>query len=71
MRGYYLFGGEPLVRKDIGDIVRYAKNKRLPDRDEYKTVPLFGPGNRTSMGEPDFAFISLDYFKLVSRFHKG
>ncbi|HJX23272.1 MAG TPA: radical SAM protein [Candidatus Bathyarchaeia archaeon] len=61
MRGYYLFGGEPLVRKDIGDIVRYAKNKG------FLTVmntngSLAGPGNRTLWENLDFAFISLDYF---------
>jgi molybdenum cofactor biosynthesis enzyme MoaA len=27
MRGYYLFGGEPTIRKDIGRVVDYAKAK--------------------------------------------
>lgn len=27
MRAYYIFGGEPLIRKDIGKIVEYAKNR--------------------------------------------
>ena len=27
MRGYYMFGGEPLIRQDIAKITDYAKNK--------------------------------------------
>ena len=60
MRAYYLFGGEPLVRKDIGAIVDYAH-----DRGFLTTMNT----NGSSLGQKaealtglDFAFVSLDYF---------
>ena len=60
MRGYYLFGGEPLVRKDVGALVDYAKHKG------YLTTmntngSLLG-AKAPSLTGLDFAFVSLDYF---------
>ncbi len=60
MRGYYLFGGEPLVRKDVGELIDYAQRKG------FLTV-INTNGSLLGAKAPrlkglDFAFVSLDYF---------
>lgn len=60
MRGYYLFGGEPTTREDIGRIVDYAKSKGF-----LVTMNTNGSLLATkaeSLCGVDFAFVSLDYF---------
>jgi MoaA/NifB/PqqE/SkfB family radical SAM enzyme len=60
MRGYYLFGGEPTVRRDIGTIVDYAKNRGF-----LTTMNTNGSLLSTKAEELhniDVAFVSLDYF---------
>lgn len=60
MRGYYIFGGEPLIKKDISKIVDYAKNKGF-------LTTMNTNGSLLASKAPflrnlDFAFVSLDYF---------
>lgn len=60
MRGYYLFGGEPLVRKDVGELVDHA------NRRGFVTV-MNTNGSLLSTRAPslrglDFAFVSIDHF---------
>ncbi len=60
MRAYYLFGGEPLVRRDIGTIVDHAR-----DRGYLTTMNTNGSllaAKAPSLTGLDFAFVSLDYF---------
>ncbi len=59
MRGYYLFGGEPLIRHDITDLVDYANRKGF-------LVTMNTNGSFLAAKAPrlrglDFAFVSLDY----------
>jgi MoaA/NifB/PqqE/SkfB family radical SAM enzyme len=61
MRGYYLFGGEPIIRKDIEAIVQYAKNRGFITT--MNTNASLLEAKAESLGENlDFAFVSLDYF---------
>jgi MoaA/NifB/PqqE/SkfB family radical SAM enzyme len=69
MRGYYLFGGEPTVRKDIGAIVDYAKNVGF-----LTTMNTNGSLLATKAEELhnlDMAFVSLDYFNSYHDFIRG
>lgn len=69
MRAYYMFGGEPLIRKDIGKIVDYAKNNG------YLTVMNTNASllasKATSLRNLDLAFVSLDYFNGYHDFIRG
>ena len=59
MRGYYLFGGEPLVRRDIGAIVDYARRKGF-----LTTMNTNGShlaAKAAQLRGLDFAFVSLDH----------
>ncbi len=59
MRGYYLFGGEPLIRKDIGKLVDYAKRKGFLTT--MNTNASLLASKATSLRNLDFAFVSVDY----------
>lgn len=60
MRGYYLFGGEPLVRKDIEEILDFAKRKGFITT--MNTNASLLKQKAESLSENlDFAFVSLDY----------
>lgn len=70
MRSYYLFGGEPLVRRDIEEIVEYAKSKGFVTSMSTNASLLEAKGR--SLGENlDFAFVSLDYFNVYHDFIRG
>jgi MoaA/NifB/PqqE/SkfB family radical SAM enzyme len=61
MRGYYLFGGEPLVRKDIEAVVKYAKEKGFLTTMNTNASLLAKKAH--SLGQNlDFVFVSLDYY---------
>lgn len=60
MRGYYLFGGEPLVRKDIGAIVDHANH--LGFLTTMNTNGSFLAAKAEQLSGLDFAFVSLDHF---------
>src|SRR5512136_1142530 len=69
MRGYYLFGGEPTVREDIGRVVEYAKRKGF-----LTTMNTNGSLLAEKAGlfrNLDFAFVSLDYFNRYHDFIRG
>ncbi len=69
MRGYYLFGGEPTVRNDIGAVVDYAKNTGF-----LTTMNTNGSLLATKAQELrnlDVAFVSLDYFNDYHDFIRG
>ena len=60
MRGYYLFGGEPIVRKDVSEILEFAKRRG------FVTTMNTNASLLKEKAEPlsenlDFAFVSLDY----------
>jgi MoaA/NifB/PqqE/SkfB family radical SAM enzyme len=69
MRGYYLFGGEPTIRADIGQIVDYAKAKGF-----LVTIntngSLLGP-KAQELTNLDVAFVSLDYFNDYNDYIRG
>lgn len=70
MRGYYLFGGEPLFREDIEAVVEYAKNRGFLTT--MNTNASLLEEKAASLGETlDFAFISLDYFDDHHDFIRG
>ena len=69
MRAYYVFGGEPLIRKDIGKIVDYAKNKGFLTT--MNTNASLLASKATSLRNLDFAFVSLDYFNEYHDFIRG
>jgi MoaA/NifB/PqqE/SkfB family radical SAM enzyme len=69
MRGYYLFGGEPTVRKDIGQIVNYAKKKGFITT--MNTNASLLATKAESLRNLDFVFISLDYFNEYHDFIRG
>ena len=70
MRGYYLFGGEPLVRRDIEDVVEYARRKGFLTT--MNTNGSLLEGKAESLGENlDFVFVSLDYFDDYDDFIRG
>ena len=60
MRGYYLFGGEPTIRKDIGSILDYAKKKGFLTT--MNTNGSLLAKKAMILRNLDFAFVSLDYF---------
>ena len=60
MRGYYMFGGEPLVRRDIGQIVDYANHKGFVT--VMNTNGSFLEKKAEELKKLDFAFVSVDYF---------
>jgi MoaA/NifB/PqqE/SkfB family radical SAM enzyme len=61
MRGYYLFGGEPLVRSDIEAVVKYAKGKGFLTTMNTNASLLAAKAH--SLGQNlDFVFVSLDYY---------
>ncbi len=59
MRGYYMFGGEPLIRNDIGKIVDYASRKGFIT--VMNTNGSFLEKKADELRNLDFAFISVDY----------
>lgn len=59
MRGYYLFGGEPLVRSDIGELVDYAQHKGFVTT--MNTNGSLLVGRAPKLTGLDFAFVSLDH----------
>lgn len=69
MRGYYLFGGEPLVRKDIGKLVDYAKRRGFLTT--MNTNASLLASKALSLRNLDFAFVSLDYFNEYNDFIRG
>ncbi len=69
MRGYYLFGGEPLIRKDIGALVDYAKDKGFLTTMNTNGSLLASKAN--SLRNLDFAFVSLDYFNDYHDYIRG
>jgi MoaA/NifB/PqqE/SkfB family radical SAM enzyme len=69
MRGYYLFGGEPTVREDIGRVVDYAKRKGFLTTMNTNGSLLAAKGG--SLKNLDFAFVSLDYFNRYHDFIRG
>jgi MoaA/NifB/PqqE/SkfB family radical SAM enzyme len=69
MRGYYLFGGEPLIRKDIGKIVEYAKRKGFLTT--MNTNASLLASKAESLKGLDFAFVSLDYFNEYHDYIRG
>lgn len=69
MRGYYLFGGEPTVREDIGAVVEYAKNKGFLTT--MNTNGSLLAAKAESLRNLDFVFVSLDYFNGYHDFIRG
>jgi MoaA/NifB/PqqE/SkfB family radical SAM enzyme len=69
MRGYYLFGGEPTVRSDIGKIVDYAKEKGFVTT--MNTNGSLLGAKAESLQHLDFVFVSLDYFNDYHNFIRG
>ena len=59
MRGYYMFGGEPLIRQDIAEITDYAKNKGFIT--VMNTNGSLLEQKAAKLKNLDFAFVSLDY----------
>lgn len=59
LRGYYMFGGEPLIRRDIDTIVTYAKEKGFVT--VMNTNGSFLEQKAESLKNLDFAFVSIDY----------
>lgn len=58
-RGYYMFGGEPLVRRDIGTITDYAKKRGFLT--VMNTNGSFLEKKAEELRGLDFAFVSIDY----------
>jgi MoaA/NifB/PqqE/SkfB family radical SAM enzyme len=69
MRGYYLFGGEPLIRKDIGKLVDYAK--RLGYVTTMNTNASLLASKAMTLRGLDFAFVSVDYFNEYDDYIRG
>ena len=69
MRGYYLFGGEPTTRKDIGKVVDYAKAKGFVTT--MNTNGSLMAKKAESLKNLDFVFVSLDYFNEYNDFIRG
>lgn len=59
MRGYYMFGGEPLIRRDIGEIVEYARQKGFVT--VMNTNGSLLEQKAEELKNLDFAFVSVDY----------
>lgn len=69
MRAYYLFGGEPLVRKDVGELVSMAK-----ERGFLTTMNTNGSllaAKAPTLTGLDVAFVSLDYFNEHDDYIRG
>ncbi len=60
MRGYYLFGGEPLVRRDVGELVEHARRRGFLTT--MNTNGSLLAAKASSLRGLDVAFVSLDYF---------
>jgi MoaA/NifB/PqqE/SkfB family radical SAM enzyme len=60
MRGYYMFGGEPLIRQDIDKITNYAKNRGFVT--VMNTNGSLLEQKAKQLKNLDFAFVSLDYY---------
>jgi MoaA/NifB/PqqE/SkfB family radical SAM enzyme len=60
MRGYYLFGGEPLIRKDIGLVVDRARERGFVTC--VNTNGSLLAAKAASLKGLDVAFVSLDYY---------
>jgi MoaA/NifB/PqqE/SkfB family radical SAM enzyme len=60
MRGYYLFGGEPLVRRDVSDILEYARKMGYVTTMNTNASLLERMADSIS-DNLDFIFVSLDY----------
>ncbi len=72
MRGYYLFGGEPLVRTDVGDLLSYAR--RVGFLTTMNTNGSLLTRKAEELRDLDFAFVSLDHhtpYNDVIRGRKG
>jgi MoaA/NifB/PqqE/SkfB family radical SAM enzyme len=69
MRGYYLFGGEPLVRRDIGKVVDYAKNMGYVTT--MNTNASLLEAKAEELRNLDFIFVSLDYFNEYHDYIRG
>jgi len=69
MRAYYLFGGEPTIRKDIGEVVDYARAKGFLTI--MNTNGSLLAEKAESLRNLDFAFVSLDYFNEYNDFIRG
>ncbi len=69
MRGYYLFGGEPLIRRDIGKLVDYAKG--LGFLTTMNTNGSLLASKALSLRNLDFAFVSVDYFNEYNDLIRG
>jgi MoaA/NifB/PqqE/SkfB family radical SAM enzyme len=69
MRGYYLFGGEPTLREDIGRIVDYATDKGFLTT--MNTNGSLLSAKAESLHNIDFLFVSLDYFNSYHDFIRG
>ena len=69
MRGYYIFGGEPTIRSDIGEIVDYAKAKGFLITMN-TNGSLLGP-KAQELKNLDVAFVSLDYFNDYNDYIRG
>ncbi len=69
MRGYYLFGGEPIIRKDIGRVVDYAKDKGFLTT--MNTNASLLATKAKDLANLDFIFVSLDYFNEYHDFIRG
>lgn len=59
MRLYYLFGGEPLVRKDVAALVTYARRRGFVTA--MNTNGSLLTGKAESLRDLDVAFVSLDH----------
>jgi MoaA/NifB/PqqE/SkfB family radical SAM enzyme len=69
MRAYYIFGGEPLIRKDIGRIVDYAKNRGFLTT--MNTNASLLASKAASLTNLDLAIVSLDYFNKYHDMIRG
>ncbi len=69
MRGYYLFGGEPTLREDIGEVVEYAKRKGFLIT--MNTNGSLVAAKAKALRDVDFMFLSLDYFDEFHDFIRG
>ncbi len=69
MRGYYMFGGEPLIRRDIGKITDYAKEKGFIT--VMNTNGSFLEKKAHELENLDFAFVSVDYYNEYDDFIRG
>lgn len=69
MRGYYLFGGEPTIREDIGQVVDYAKDKGFVTT--MNTNGSLMAEKAESLKNLDFVFVSLDYFNEYHDYIRG